>query len=241
MGLFDVVKGTLASGVKAAQEGISNIKVDEMVQGALGAASAGAAMVGDLVSGGREAAGTDDDASASQKALISLLWCLASVDGEITEIERQKLEELALTVDENYPTYGNELEQECARRLEEGAREFGHQNAAKIEAQRVIESLELSPQDARLICWDLLALAGADELDNRELDFVSFASEKAGVGRDTFEELRNYSDAILETEACLVRLKASNRSYSEVEPLVEELSERIRTIIVAAQALITDK
>ena len=248
MGLFDKInigamKDALGSGVKAAQEGISNIKVDEIVQGARDAAASGAAMVGDAVGNVMQGGQKPEEVAepSPQKAVLSILWYLSSVDGEITDAERGKLAEMAAELDENYASYAEELEKECKEKLAQASKDFGVQSGAKVEAQRVLEALDLTVQDARLICWDLLALAGSDGLDKVELDFIRFVSEKAGVASDVFEELRNYNDAILEIDKSMATLRASDRSYAVIEPLISEYAKREQFLIQAAQSLITDR
>ena len=101
--------------------------------------------------------------------------------------------------------------------------------------------MEPSPRDARLLCWNLLAIANSDGLDEREADFIRFVSERAGLDPVVFEEFRNYSDAIVEIERSQEQLKESDRTYSEIEPIMTEFEKRKQTIIEAAQALVTDK
>lgn len=234
------LKGAVESGARTAREGVANIKVDDIVQGARDIATTGKTKAKEALESVSQKSPEEEEAPTF-KDFIALLWCLANVDGVVSPEEREKLSELASNLDEEYGTYAAELEQECALKLQKHAKEFGQQNAAKIEAQMIIESLELTPRDAKLLCWNLLALANSDGLEERELDFMRFANEKAGVDSAAFEELRNYSDAIVEIERAREQLKASNRSYGEIEPLVSEFTERERLIIKAAQSLVTDR
>jgi hypothetical protein len=126
------------------------------------------------------------------------------------------------------------------QRLCKAAGEFGQLAACKIEAQRIVESMELSERDSRLLCWNLLALANTDGLDERETDFIRFVVRKANVDEATFEELRNYSDAIVEIEQARKALGTSDRSYSKIEPLMTEYAHREQIILGAAQALVCD-
>lgn len=229
----------MTTAVKSAQESIANFDVDAAVQSAKDAAAAGAAKIEEAVEKYR--AEGDADEEPSYREFIALLWCLASVDGAVTAAERDKLAELALSLDGAYGEYSAELERECMERLEQGALEFGQAHAAKMEAQRLVELMKPTPRDARLICWNLLAVANVDGLDAVELDFIRFASEKAGIDAAAFEELCNYSNALVEIEAAREQLRASGRSYAEIEPLVNELAQREQVIIGAAQALVTDR
>ena len=94
-------------------------------------------------------------------------------------------------------------------------------------------------QERRIL--NLLSLANSDGIDESELDLIRYVGEKAEIDPAAFAELKNYSDAIAEIERSIEELKQSGRSYGEIEPLVAEFTQRERTIIEAAQSLITDR
>ncbi len=236
----DRIKETLETGVKTARENVPNIGVNEVVQGAMGLAATGASAIGKSINGAVRKKPSEEEAS-SYREFISLLWCLAHVDGSISEDERKTLGELSASIDPDYESYAREVEEECGTKLAEAGKEFGHENAAKIEAQRIIESLSPTSEEAKLLCWNLFALANSDGLDESEVDFIRFASEKAGVEAAVIEELKNYSDAIIEIEESIEQLKRSDRSYGEIEPLVSEFVKRQNVLVEAAQALIADR
>lgn len=231
----------LAAGIKSAQEGLSNVKVDEMVEGAKSAVATGASAIGGIVNGIVPKDSKEGESPSSYREFVAILWYLIHVDGVLSSEERETLARIAGDIDDNYSSYASELEEECASTYQTSAVEFGPQVAAKIEAQKIIESMEITPMDAKLMCWNLLALASSDSIDESELDFIRFVSEKAGVSQSVFEELRNYNDAIAEIGEAIAQLKASDRSYAEVEPLVSEFEKREQIVLKAAQALVSDR
>lgn len=231
----------LAAGIKSAQEGLSSIKVDEVVEGAKGAVTSGVSAIGGVIDGIVPKEATKEEGTSSYHEFVSILWYLIHVDGSVTLEERETFNQIVSSIDDGFSAYADELEEECSAALQISAAEFGPSVASKIEAQKVIESIDFSSTDAKLMCWNLLALANADGVDKNEFDFIRFVSEKAGVSQSVFEELRNYCDAVVEIGKASERLKASNRSYSEIEPLVSEFEERERVVIEAAQALVSDR
>ncbi|MCI9261774.1 TerB family tellurite resistance protein [uncultured Adlercreutzia sp.] len=237
-----MAQGGLDAGLKAAQEGIANFKVEDAVQGARETVEAGVSTIGGAVGSLIPKASEEEpDSSSSCREFVALLWYLANVDGVVSDQERETLNQLAGSLDDTYASYAEALEKECSAAFSSAVSEFGPQAAAKVEAQKIIESLDLAPMEAKLMCWNLLALANADGLDENELDYIRFVSERAGVPRAAFEELRNYSDAVVEIGKARESLKASGRPYSEVEPLVSEYAERERIVLDSAQALISDR
>lgn len=246
MGLFDKhlklnnIVNAVGAGLKSAQDTVGSIVPDELVKGVSDVLGAGAAAVGGAVGGVLGGNQSETDDTASLRDLVALMWCLSTADGIVTGEERAKLAELAESIDENYETYADDVERECAEHISKAVGEFGQLAACKIEAQRIVESMELSERDSRLLCWNLLALANTDGLDERETDFIRFVVRKANVDEATFEELRNYSDAIVEIEQARKALGTSDRSYSKIEPLMTEYAHREQIILGAAQALVCD-
>lgn len=236
------IKEAVGTGIKTAQENIANIDVDEVVQGAKDAASTGMSAVGKAIDNVRQ---KEDEASSEEetpyKELTGLLWCMAYVDGEISAEEKATLEELSSSIDENYSDYAEEIGEEYDAKLAKASKEFGYRSAVKIEAQKLVESLELSPTDAKLLCWNLIALANADGLDESEADLIRFIGETAGVETAVVEELRNFSDAITEIERSIEQLKGSDRSYGEIEQIVSDYVKRQQNLLEAAQSLISDR
>jgi len=235
-------KEALEAGAKAAQEAVSSIDVGEVAEGAKNAAMEGANAIGKAIGDAIQKTPEEiEEEASSVRDFVALLWCMAYADGEVSDAEASTLDEISRTLDEGYEIYADELKQECELAIREGGKEFGYQNAVKIEAQKLIESIKPTSMDAKLICWNLLALANSDGLDDSELDLIRFVGEKSSIDPAAFAELKNYSDAIVEVERSIEELKQSGRSYGEIEPLVAEFAHREQTILEAAQSLITDR
>lgn len=173
--------------------------------------------------------------------MISLLWFLAHADGSVSDQEKTSLSRIAPLLDEAYDTYAVDLATTCEARMAASAREFGAANAPKIEAGRTIDSMNTQELNGKLLCWNMLALADSDGIDEAELDYVRYVSERTNVERTVYEELVNYRRAIDEIEFSKEGLKSSSRSYAEIEPLVSDFSDRQMKLVEAAQALVSDK
>lgn len=241
---IDKVKRGIEAGVKSAQEGISNIRVDELAKGAKDVMAAGARNVSTAVENIRSKRASEEPEQGqgqTYREFVFLLWCLANVDGKITPEEKDKLDELASALDERYGEYAADLEQECAAKLQADAAEFGLRDAAKMEAQKAIDSMGLTSRDAKLLCWNLFAIANSDELAECEADFIRFVGEQAGIDAAAYAELKGYSDALVEIEAAQERLRESDRTFGEIEPVMDEFAKRKQKIVGAAQALVMDR
>lgn len=249
------VQQVVESGAKRVQDGVANVKLDELATGAFDAGKKALdeanAAVSNAATAGKDAfgkvlAGTglvkqDVPKPPDRRDMVSLLWFLAHADGSVSDEEKTSISQIAPLLDEAYGSYAAELEETCAERLTNSAREFGASNAAKVEAGRTIDAMDASGLNERLLCWNMLALAGSDGIDDAELDYVRYVSERTGVDHAIFEELVNYRRAIDEIAASKEGLKSANRSYGEIEPLVSEFSARQMKLVEAAQALVSNR
>lgn len=100
--------------------------------------------------------------------MISLLWFLAHADGSVSDQEKTSLSQIAPLLDEAYDTYAVDLATTCEARMAASAREFGAANAPKIEAGRTIDSMNTQELNGKLLCWNMLALADSDGIDEAE-------------------------------------------------------------------------
>lgn len=267
---FGGIKNAVEAGVKQAQNGIDEITKSDLAKNASEAIAGGTANAGKVldaigvqdvvndiqgkVSEGLSLAGKtiedalhpesgdngNDDEGNDAKMLIAIFWCMAAVDEQISEEEKDKIRELAKQIDAEYCLYGERLENEVLSRLNEEGEEFGWQSASKMISARAIEALDLSPQDARLLCWNLLAISWTDSISEQEMQFVDYIARKSDVDECIVSEFKNYAKAIDEIEASINVLRESNRPFREVEPFIEEAGNRVRNILSAAQSLVAD-
>lgn len=236
------IRESVENGAKAVQDGIANIKPEELAQNMKERASSGASNVGKAVEGviSKHKRSNEPD-NSGMKDFVALLWYLALVDGTISQEEREKIVELAREVDEDYESYIEEIETDCTKNVEAQLNDFGRDGAVKVEAMRVIETMELTPLEAKFLCWNLLAAANSDGITENEVAFVRFVAEKSGVDPALFEEMRSYCDALAEIESTRETLRSSNRTFAQIEPLIKELERREQVIVEAAQALVMDR
>ena len=227
---------------KAIDKNTKDFDVPQKLRAASGAASAGLAAASRAVRGDAESPAIDNEPDAGAAALINLMCCFAASDGEITQLEREKI--FAIAVD-----MGDGPDDDPGRRavvedaialIDADGREFEYAVAAKVGAQRILEGMDLTEQEKRSLCWNLHALAHVDGISDRELDFIRFVNEKSGVSKSAAEELGSYAAAIAEIAVERKKLIATDRCYSEIQPLVTELEKRERVLLEAAWALVSD-
>jgi len=172
---------------------------------------------------------------------IQLLYYVITVDGEITEAEDKKFTELATELDENYPVYKESLINGCLSQIELNNSEYGHQIAVKLGVQAILLKKERSFREKKMIFWDMLSLAYIDSFSTEEQDLIRFVREKLSLPKTLLEEMQNYCSAIKEINDEKELLRSSPRPYNEIEPLVNELTDRQVAMTDAITELLKDE
>lgn len=181
-----------------------------------------------------------------KKSAISVFYGLISVDGEIGEDELQKLDEL-----------GNELDPECfAGYRDEVIAEGQAQQEKMIDDEDLYDVIAECVQDAlrdvvddstqgvpsRLLLWNMLTLAFSNgDYDAAQRRLIKHVARVAGIPASVFLEMEQLMQTYVSVENERAWLKTSQRPYAEIEPIVEELNDRIRVLAASAEALIGDE
>jgi len=241
---LDGLKKTLNDGVKTVQENAKNFDVNDAVHKLSDAASAGAGIATTLVNEFKEGYDKSDEKASglppTTTTFTKLMAYLAFADGNVTQEEYRKFVEIGHEIDEHFNEYGDDLMTECLSQVEANKEEFGHLNAVKIGAQKTLENLNLSDQEKKTLCWDMLTIAGADGFDDSEIDLIRFVSQKLGLDPVVLQEMRNYYGAVTDLECEKALIAQSKRPYNEIEPIANRISVRQLAVADAIHDLIED-
>lgn len=241
---LDGLKKTLNDGVKTVQENAKNFDVNDTMHKLSDAASAGAGIATNLVNEFKEGYNKSDEKasgfSPTTTTFAKLMAYLASADGNVTQEEYKKFVEIGHEMDGRFNEYGDDLMTECLGQVEANKKEFGHLNAVKIGAQKTLENLNLSDQEKKTLCWDMLTIAGADGFDDSEIDLIRFVSQKLGLDPVVLQEMKNYYGAVADLECEKALITQSKRPYNEIEPIANRISVRQLAVTDAIHDLIED-
>lgn len=249
---LEELKKVAGEGVKAASEGLSaaadsvknavkDIDLAESAKQVQDAASSGLESFVDSIKNLSNADHGEEGQLDHRAAFFKLLFYMAEADGVTSSEELDKIDKIAFELDPDYSSYGTDLRQTCLDQIEVDAKEFGHLNAVKMGAQNVMAGLVLSENEKKLLCWDLYAVGGTDGITDGERAFIKFVCDKIGLDEVLFSELDNYFSSLVELEHEEALMRQSDRPYKEIEPFVNELSDRRLAIVDAAQQLIMDE
>ena len=180
----------------------------------------------------------------SKDGALKAFYYLMAIDGDVS-IELERFDEIGREFyKEGFDDVKQSIIDECQKQIES--------TLVDDELYDVIqEGLDVAINDTvnhkeegvypRLLIWDMLSLAFADsDFSDSEKRLISHVARVLEVEKDILmemEHLMRTADAVLKE---LDILNQSNRPYSEIRPLVDEIEKRKQTITKAAEELIED-
>lgn len=175
---------------------------------------------------------------------LKAFYYLMSVDG-VTEFEEDRFEEIGKQlIGPDFDERKREIIEECQEQMNAasiGDEEYdliqeGLDKALEVTVGKVSEGIV-----PRLLVWDMLSLANCDDdYSENENRLISHVVRKLQIEKSVFLEMKQLISTALSVQKEQQVLEQSNRLYSDIRPLVEEIEKRNQIIIEAAKALIAD-
>jgi len=180
------------------------------------------------------------------KNSIKALFYLLAVDGCIGEDEMERFSEIGEELDrKNFDSYKEDIIYSCQKRISsidpddqyydvllEGL-DYALGHMAKGDDRGVT---------GRLLVWNMLAIAFSNkEYDTAEKKMIAHVARISEVPRDVLVDMEQSMQAALAVQKELSWIQGSNRPYSEVRPIVDDLEKRLEVILSSAKALIEDE
>ena len=178
------------------------------------------------------------------KSSLKIFYFLLAVDGSIDEEESNYFRNIGVTIDPRYfPGYSNAIEDECYKTLENSATERYSVIAASIDNALTHEAGQddqgITP---RLLVWNLFAAAFSNGIyDDSEKRLIGYVADRAGVDESIVLEMEQSMKTLAAIQNEIIWANNSDRPYSEIKPIVDELEKRQRIIRESAEYLIADE
>ena len=182
----------------------------------------------------------------TKKGTVAAFYYLMAADGEIGSAEQEKLRQIAAEIElEGFESCLEEIQAEFENR-QAGA--LNDDEPYDLLSEGVDDALAENPTEEengvtpRLLLWDLLVMANADgQYHPQERRLIRHVARTIGVEKSVFLEM----EQLLQSDAAITRelawLAASNRPYTEIRPLVEEMETRQAVLRREAELLIADE
>ena len=182
----------------------------------------------------------------SKSSAIKAFYYLMSADGAVTADELECFDSIGREFDaDQFDTYKAEAVASCEAQLasgidEEDSYELILEGIDKELVQQT-DSVENSIT-TRLLVWNMLVIAFSNaEYSLTERKVIKHIVRVTGMEKSIFLEM----EQIMKTNAAVLAeldwIQKSNRPYTEIRPIVDELERRQQAVIQCAQQLIADE
>ena len=181
-----------------------------------------------------------------KKNVIRAFYYLMAVDGEVDGEELTKFDEISKEIDGvDFENYKDTLIEECTAQI-----------AAAITDDEVFDVIQENLDTAlingagevsngipvRLLVWNMLAIAFAnDDYSELEHKLILHVVRTCKMDRSVFLEMEILIKTAASVNKELAWIQTTNKTYTEIRPIVEELEKRQRIIVESARDLIEDE
>lgn len=181
-----------------------------------------------------------------KSAAIKAFYYLMAVDGVVTADEIECFNSIGAELDpEAFATYRDDLIAECELQLKNIIDE---EDYYEVVLEGVDKALVAQIDDhtkgitVRHMVWDMLVIAFSNtEYSSFERKFIKHIVRVMDIDRSVFLEMEQIIKTNAAVENELRWINQSDRPYSEIRPIVDELERRQKVVLTCARQLIEDE
>lgn len=181
-----------------------------------------------------------------KRAAIKSFYYLMAVDGAVTADEIECFDSIGAELDpEAFATYRDDLIAECELQLKNIIDEEDYYEVVLEGVDKALAAQIDDPANGitvRLLVWDMLVIAFSNaEYSSYERKLVKHIVRVMDMDRSVFLEMEQIIKTNAAVENELSWINRSNRPYSEIRPIVDELERRQKVVLTCARQLIEDE
>ena len=184
--------------------------------------------------------------SLEKRAAIKNFYYLMAVDGAVTADEIECFDSIGAELDpEAFATYRDDLIAECEHQLKNIIDE---EDYYEVVLEGVDKALVAQIDDLtkgitiRYLVWNMLVIAFSNtEYSSFERKLIKHIVRVMDMDRSVFLEMEQIIKTNAAVENELRWINQSNRPYSEIRPIVDELERRQKVVLTCARQLIEDE
>ena len=180
----------------------------------------------------------------SKKGALKGFYYLMAIDGDVTA-ELDKFDEIGKEfMKEDFDQNRQTIIDECQVQISSSSADDEIYDVILEGMDKALTETAPSVEEGvcpRLLIWDMLSIAYTDnDYAATEKRLIAHVARVLGVEKDALMEMEHLiktADAVVKE---LDTLNSSNRPYSEIRPIVDEIEKRKLTITKAVEELIAD-
>lgn len=180
---------------------------------------------------------------------MKVFYYLMSVDGKVTDEEEAIFYEIGKKIDENsFDDYKNEIIKECKQQMEKAIDQEDFYDVIQegVDSELTQKNLMYGwfwqgTISAQWLVWDMITIAFSDnDYSDNERKLIKFVVRKLNVDNNCFLEMENLMKSAKAVEQEREWIKTTDKSYKEIQKIVDELELREQTILNSVKILIQD-
>ena len=181
-----------------------------------------------------------------KRAAIKAFYYLMAVDGTVSADEIECFDAIGSELDpDDFPAYRNAIIEECEAQLNNVIDEDDHYDVVMEGMDKALASRIDDPEQGvtlRLLVWNMLVIAFSNQdYSSVERRLIKHIVRITDMDRSIFLEMEQIikTNAAVESERHWIA--QSNRPYSEIRPIADELERRQKVVLSCARQLIEDE
>lgn len=180
----------------------------------------------------------------SKQGALKAFYYLMSVD-DVTSFEEDRFQEIGEELlGAEFEVCRDELVSYCKAHLDSISVDDERYDVIQEEIDLVLNDTVTDVNDGvvpRLLVWNMLSLAHCDDdYSENENRLISHVARVLSIDKSVFVEMKQLISTADSVRKEQEQLELSDRPYSEVRLLIDEIEKRKNTIVDAAKALIED-
>ncbi len=177
-----------------------------------------------------------------KKDAMKIFYYLMAID-HLLEEELQKFDEIGAEIDSNFLDYKSMIFSECSAKMEAII-----DDRFAVVQEYIDEILynanEFKGMDTipvRMLIWDMLVMANADsDYSSDEMQIIRHVVRVCKFDMSVYMEMEQTIKTAVAIAKEFDYLKSSQKPYSEVQPVIDEITRRQKNIVASITALIED-
>ena len=172
---------------------------------------------------------------------LKIVYYMMAIDQEVTIDELETFQSIGNDMDPEFSNYKEELISECNSAIGDVLDENDHYDNIRDQIGNIVLSSSGGTVRGKLLLWNLLAVGYSDtEYSDNEKRLAKSIARTMKIDGTVLMEMENTISTIRAIDEEEKFVKASDRRYTEVEPIVNELSDRKNAIMRGLYALLSE-
>lgn len=178
----------------------------------------------------------------STQDAIKIIYYLMAADGEIFHSEEEKFDAIGADLDPDFADHKAQIVAECQSLMENVIDPEDYYDVLQDGVENALASSVMT-EDAfitpKLLLWDMLTIAYSDEsYDDTERRLIKYVVRKLNIDKAIFLEMESSILTLMDMEKELAWIKTTDRPYTTIETMVNEITKRKDVIFESVKNLI---